>query len=171
MHSEDGIHALQSALLHILLRLAANLLGHLEDELDGALQLLPVVLKHAGGPQEHGGVAVVAAGVHHARVEAAVALAGVLLDGEGVYVRPEHDGFTGLTALNGGHAAGNTLKGLDGDSHAVQLLLDEAGGFHLLGAQLRVGVKPAAALNDVGLLFFRQRLNIHHCAPPAFFAR
>ena len=43
-------------------------LGRLEDQFDGAIELRFILLKHVRQPQTNGGVAIVAAGVHHPRV-------------------------------------------------------------------------------------------------------
>ena len=171
MHTENGVHALQSAPLHILLRLAADLLGHLENELYGAPQLVPVGLEDAGGAQKHGGVAVVAAGVHDPGIYAAVGFARVLLDGQSVDVRPEHDGLSGLAPGDGAHAAGDPLKKLDRDAHGFQLSLDEAGGLHLVLPQLGVGVEVTAGLDDIILLLQCQFTDIHFPSPPAVCSR
>ena len=128
-------------------------------------------LEDAGGAQQHGGVAVVAAGVHDTGVLAAVGLAGVFLDGQGIDVRPEHQGLAGPAALDGAHTAGDALEGLDGNAHLLQLGDDKAGGLHLVLAHLGVGVEPAAGLNDVLLLLLGQLLDVHLPSPPAVCSR
>ena len=47
---------------------ARTLFGRLEDQFDGAVELGFMLLKHLRQPQTNSGVAVVRAGVHHARV-------------------------------------------------------------------------------------------------------
>lgn len=47
---------------------ARTLFGRLEDQFDGAVELGFMLLKHLRQPQTNGGVAVMRAGVHHARV-------------------------------------------------------------------------------------------------------
>ena len=74
---------------------APPLLGGLEGEMDGAREGGLAGFERAGGAEEHGDVAVVAAGVHPSRVGAASlgGDVGRLGDGERVHVRAEeHDG-------------------------------------------------------------------------------
>ena len=171
MHTEDGVHALQSAPLHILLRFTADFLGHLEDELDGTMEFVPVGLKNPGRAQKHGGVAVVAAGVHDAGVYAAIGLTGILLNGQGVNVRPEHDGLAGLAAGDGTDAAGNPIEELDGNPDGFQLSFNKTGRLHLVLAQLRVSMEMAAGFNDIILLFQGQFADVHYASPPALCSR
>ena len=49
-------------------RAAGTFFGRLEDQLDGAVELRVILLKHLGQSQTNSGVAVVRAGVHHARI-------------------------------------------------------------------------------------------------------
>jgi hypothetical protein len=57
--------ALEQAVVHHALRAAPAFLGGLEDQVQRAVEAA-VLGQHAGRGQQHGGVAVVAAGVHHA---------------------------------------------------------------------------------------------------------
>ena len=171
VHSENGVHALQRPALYILLRFSSDLLGHLENQLRRALKLLPVRPQDAGRPQKHGRVAVVTAGVHHARIDAAVGFSRIFLDRQGVDVRPEHHRLSRLAALDGGDAARDALEGLYGNPLLLQLSDDIAGGFHLVLPHLRVSVEVAAAVDDILFLLLRKPSDIHQSPPPAVFSR
>ena len=93
--------------------------------------------------QQHGGVAVVAAGVHGA-VLGGVGQAGVFPDGQGVDVRPEQHGFAWLSAHEVGHQAGVALEPGDGDAEGGKLRRDVLGGLVFTETQLRVLMKMAA---------------------------
>ena len=70
---------------------AAILLGGLEDEVDGAAEVARFG-QILGGAEQHGGVAVMAAGVHPVRGAGGVGEAGRLVDGQRVDVGAEADG-------------------------------------------------------------------------------
>ena len=67
MEAEDGVHSIQRSLLQHDFGSLTLLLGRLEEEADGAPELLPVFLQDLGGPHEHGGVGIMPAGVHYMR--------------------------------------------------------------------------------------------------------
>ena len=73
VHAEDAVagEAVEQAVLDHRLGAAAALLGRLEDEMHGAVEVARLG-EVAGGAQQHRGVAVVAAGMHAARVLRAV---------------------------------------------------------------------------------------------------
>ena len=103
-------------------------------------------------------MAVVAAGVHAALVDAGELFAGLLGDGQGVDVGAQQDAAAwcavlaigvGRGAAKGRHKA--RLKGtLVGDIHGVQLVGDVRCRAFLGEAQLQVLMEVAALLNDVG---------------------
>ena len=74
-----------------------SLLIRLEHQTDGSLQFLPVLLQQPGRSQQHGGVKVVAAGVHLS-VFGLEFQPGVLPDPQGVHVRPQQDALPGVLA-------------------------------------------------------------------------
>ena len=74
-----------------------SLLIRLEHQTDGSLQFLPVLPQQPGRPQQHGGVKVVAAGVHLS-VFGLEFQPGVLPDPQGVHVRPQQDAPPGVLA-------------------------------------------------------------------------
>ena len=48
-----------------------------------------------------------------------------------------------------------------GDAHGLQIRLDETDSLLLLAGELGAGVIEAAAINDIGIVFFRKSLDIH----------
>ena len=99
MHAEHRLHGetLEQAILDHLARPASAFLGRLEDQVDRAIEItvLRQVLRRR---QQHGGVAVVAAGVHLARVSAGMVEGVELLHGQRIHVGAQADGpATGTT--------------------------------------------------------------------------
>ena len=182
----DRVDAFERAALYVLLREAADLFRHLEDQLHGAAERVKVVIDDARRAEQHRRVAVMAAGVHDAVVHAAERHdVRILLDRQRVNVRAEHDSLAGVLpvalagAVEGRDAARNVVVSCDlAVVKLFQLRDDKLRGLHFLQGELRVLVQMAAAADDVFFLLFRQCLEIDHawppfCAAPAgfFFAR
>jgi hypothetical protein len=144
--------ALHHAVLDHLAAAAAALFGRLEDHHRRAVEVARggQVL---GRAHQHGGVPVMAAGVHLARHLGAPGQIGLLLDRQGVHVGTQaHDlaGCVGLALDDGDHAGAP-----DPGYHLVAAELAQLGGHHLGRAhgveqQLRVLVKVAAPLGHFG---------------------
>ena len=132
-----------------------------------APQLLPVLLKELGGAQQHGNVGIVAAGVHFPRLAGGEGQSRLLLEGQRVRVCPQAHGLAGLAAVNGG---GQAVAGLHlvnvGDAQCLQILLQMGAGVLLLAGELRAGVIIPAAINDVIIVLFRKRFDIHNIHDP-----
>ena len=158
--AEDGVHAVHQPMLHVVVRPVAGLLAGLEDQLHLAVDLVLVLHQQLGRAQQHGDVAVVAAGVHHARVLAGEGQPGLLLHGQGIDVGPEGHG-PALAAVQHGPAAVVVRIAVDGIAHFLQLRLDLVGGRRLLQGQLGVLVEPAALFDDIALSGFRGLFEIH----------
>jgi len=92
VHPEDPVHgeAVEQPFLDHDLAAAAQFLGRLEDDVDGAGEVARLG-EVAGRTEQHGGVAVVTAGMHHARVQRRIGQTGLLDDRQGVDVGPEPD--------------------------------------------------------------------------------
>ena len=75
-----------------------------------------MVGKVLGGSQQHGGVTVVAAGVHLAGVAAGVAEGVELLHRQGVHVGAQADGPVGGAAFDDADHAGGAQAAEDGDA-------------------------------------------------------
>ncbi len=94
----------QKAVVQQHLHAGDALLVALEDQKDRARQALLPLLEQPGRPQEHGGMDVVAAGVHPA-VGGGEALPALLQQRQGVHVGPEEEGvFPLLPAYAGDNA-------------------------------------------------------------------
>ena len=93
---------------------------------------------------------VVSAGVHHAVIQGAVAAGAVLLQRQGVDIRPDAHHVAGLSAPDDAHDA-RVGTGLVLDAPLVQQGGDALLGLQLLGAQLGVLVQlPADGDHFIG---------------------
>lgn len=166
VHAVDGVHAVEAALFHVVAGFRADFLGHLEEEFYGAGDLVLMGGEELCRAEEHGRVAVMAAGVHDARILRAVGLAGGgLLNGEGVDVCAEHDRRAGIFAAEGADAAGDVREGLHLHAGSAELLCDALRGADLLRAQLRVCVEPAAEVDDIVFFLKCQCFAVHQRSP------
>ena len=100
VHAKHGIHRelLEQAVLDHLARAAAALFGRLENQVHRAVKIAVLGQVLRGG-QQHGGVAVMAAGVHLAGVLAGVGKGVELLHRQGVHVGPQANGACGCAVL------------------------------------------------------------------------
>ena len=126
---------------------AAALLGGLEDEVDGAVEVagLGQVL---GRPQQHGGVPVMATGVHAVGGRGAVREVVVLSHLKAVHVSAKADGAWGGAGVQSADQAGAGDATGDGDAPGLQLGGDDGAGTVLVEAKLRMGVQVAAPLGQ-----------------------
>jgi hypothetical protein len=88
-------------------------------------------------------VAVVAAGVHHARVAAGVGQAGGFNNGQGVHVGAQAQAFGPRAALQLAHHAGAAQAACDAVAPLGQAFGDQLAGAELLETQLGVAVDVA----------------------------
>jgi hypothetical protein len=93
----------EQALLQHHPRTVVALLAGLEGEGDPPGQLATTVVQGVGGPDEHGDVGVVAAGVHGVVHLGGEVEPGVLVERQGVHVGAQQEGRTGVLALEHGH--------------------------------------------------------------------
>ena len=93
VHAVGGVHpaagGIQHAFADHVARAVEAFLARLEHQHDIAGQLVPAFGEERGRAGEHGGVEVVAAGVHGAVDRGGVVHAGLFLDGKPVHVRAE----------------------------------------------------------------------------------
>ena len=146
--SFDGGSHVGEAVLEHASRAGAALLCGLEGEVHRAAEGGLAGFEHAGGAEEHGGVAVVAAGVHLAGDAAAAILGhvGFLRQRQRVHVRAEeHDG--GAAADRGEDAGGGEL--LERDTHRRELALHDGRGCSLRPHQFGRQVELATDADDV----------------------
>ncbi|MFB0490379.1 hypothetical protein ABIE45_002965 [Methylobacterium sp. OAE515] len=123
---------------------AAAFLGRLEHEHRGAVEVAGLG-EVAGRADQHRGVPIMAAGVHLAGIGRAVGEVGLLLDGQGVHVGAQADALPVVgTALEQAHHPGAADAAMHLAAEFLEEIGHDAGGAHLLKAELRMGVQIAA---------------------------
>ena len=142
--AEDGVHVgvLHDARRHQRPCAAGHgILAGLKDELHRARKGVPHMAQGLGRAQQHGGVQVVAAGVHDALRLAGKGHAGLLVDRQRVDVGAERHALAGSLAAveQTHHCGGQGLLDLV-HAHLLQLTPDQGAGAHLLHPHLRMGV-------------------------------
>ena len=137
---------LQNAALAQPLGAAGGLLGGLEQE-----QHVPGQLREMGGDifrqrQGHGGVAVVAAGVHLPGMRRGIGHSGGFRHRQGIHVRPEGHGLHLPGVKKGADAAGDGAG--QGTAQGLQNRADIGHGLRQLVIQLRDAMEGAAVGNN-----------------------
>ena len=132
--------ALEQALFDHDLCAARVLFGGLKNQVQRArkLDFLGDVLRRG---HQHRGVTVVAAGVHHACMHAAVLKVVGFVDRQGVHVGPQAQAFATAATLQLGHQPGGGQTACDGVTPAFQLLGQYLRSAELVQAQLGVAVQ------------------------------
>ena len=168
MHAEDGGNVSECAFLDVVAGLGADLFCHLEKELHGAVDLFPMLGQDLRRAKEHGGVTVVAAGVHDACIPGGVGLCEVgFLNGEGIDIGTKGDGLAGVFPMDDTDAAGDVVPGEDlVDSHLLKFGHDVLRGIHLMISQLGMGVEIAALAHDVVFFCECQCFRVDHAFSP-----
>ena len=92
----------EQAVFHHLFGAAQTFFGGLEDQVERAREL-QVFRDVSGRSQQHGGVPVVAAGMHDARIAAGIRQAGGFVDGQRVHVGTQAQRFAAIAALELAH--------------------------------------------------------------------
>ena len=165
MHAKDRLHGelVKQAVLDHLARAAAALFGRLKYQVNRAVEIT-VFSQVLSGCQQHGGVAVMAAGVHLARCGAGVRKLVELLHGQRIHVGTQADATPASAAVapvddadhpGGAHAA------VHFDAPAAELLCHHFGGTKLFKAQLGVRMNIASHAGDGGGLG-EDRVNEFH---------
>lgn len=172
MLAENGVHmgVLHDTRRHQLPGAAGHdVLARLKDQLDGTGEALPQAAQRLGRAQQHGGMQIVAAGVHLALVLAGEGDAALLMDRQGVDVGAERHALAGaLFAVDQRHhGSGQRLLDLV-HAHFLQLLTDEGGGAYLLHTRLRVGVDVPADGHQLLKNAVYKRLDLRHISKPLF---
>ena len=90
--ADPGAGGIQDAFAEHVACAVEAFLARLEHEDDVAAELVPLLGQEGGGSGEHGGVQVVAAGVHCPIGPGGEVHSGLFLDGQSVHVRAEEDG-------------------------------------------------------------------------------
>ena len=153
MHAEHRFHGefFEQAFLDHFTAAALAFLGRLENEIGGAVEALALG-QVLGRAQQHGGVAVVAAGVHAAVVLGLVAEAVHFVDGQGVHVGAHADGARAAAA---GQFADHPRLGKAAvhlNAPGFEFCGDDARRAQFLERGLGVGVDVAPDGADFGLL-------------------
>ena len=146
VHAEHllGRETLEQPLLEHHPAARPHLLGGLEDEVDRAGEVARLG-EVAGGAEQHGGMAVMAAGVHPARLRRGVGQTRRLRDRQRVHVRAQADRAAAGSRPEHADHAGRGDAGVDlVEAEAAQLLGDQRRGAGLLEAELRMGMEVAA---------------------------
>ena len=152
MGSQGRIHVgiLHNAGINHRLGAGENLLRGLEHQLDGALQLLLMLLEDFCRTQQHSGVGIMAAGVGIA-VAGAEFQVGVLLHGEGIHIAPQQKHLSRV-AHCGDDAALADFLGLI--AHFGQFFHDEFCGVGQFIPDFRVLVQVTPVGDDLALQLF-----------------
>ena len=161
MKSKDPADPMQASGGQKILRPFSGLFSRLEAEADLSPKSIPPSGQRLRGTDQHGGVGVVAAGVHFSVYLAAIVRLMPLLHGQCVDVRTERDDRS--RTLSSGQRGQNTggSNAPMGDTGFVQLPLDDLGGVMLFQCQLRITMQLPSQGGEGGLR------NFHGTRPPA----
>ena len=160
-----GVHMgiLQHASLDAVLRALQRFLAGLEQQLDGTLKLILMLLQQLGGAQHHGRMGIMAAGMHLAGIFRGEIHFRFLLNGQRVHISPDQKALAGLLAPGqNNQPARAAVLGLI--THFLQLGFHKSLGKLHFQSQLRVLVQlPAVGLNLrlQGDGFLQQFLCVH----------
>lgn len=128
---------------------AIALLGRLEDKIDRAPELTGE-REIGGGAEEHGHMAVMAAGMHRARDLRAMGKAVVLGHGERVHVGAQGDTRSLPAARDDADHAIAADAGMDGNAHFGEALGDEGRGPGLFPRNLGMAMQIVPHRNQAG---------------------
>ena len=163
MQAEGLVYtALLLEVVHDIPGAVADLLALLEAEVDLAGELLLVLGEDPGGAEQHGGVGVVAAGVHAAvnlRLEGHI---GLLMHRQGIDVPAHGDGLARAAGVDQADHIGLGDPHI-GDPHLVQLLADAPAGPDLLVGELRMAVELMAQVDHIVFVLLCFLMDIEHC--------
>ena len=145
VHGKNRIarKALKQAVFHHLARATQAFFGRLKNQVQGSVKCCAACQVFGRG-QQHGGVAVVAAGVHQAGVAAGVGQASGFLNGQGVHVGTQAQTARTRAALELPHHTGAAQAAGDGVAPALQAFGHQVTGAKLLKTDFRVLVDVAA---------------------------
>ena len=139
---------LEQAVIHHGLGARAAFFAGLEDQVHRAVKV-GVLCQGGGGAQQHGGVAVMAAGMHAALVLADVIEGIDFRDRQRVHVGADADAAAGIVlaaalAVDAGHDAGLAQAPVHGQAQGGEICGDFVAGAVLFVLELRIGVQIAA---------------------------
>ena len=162
VHAEQAVagKALEQAVLEHGARAAQALLGRLEDEVHCAVES-PGGGEVARRAQQHGGVAVVAAGVHAPGVLRAVREGVGFFDRQRVHVGAQAHAARRVAVAQHPDHAGAAHAAMHLDAEAGELLGHQGGGAGLLEAELGVGVDVSPPGLHLAVAFLDERNDLH----------
>ena len=139
VHRKDRVarKALQQAIVQHARRTAVRrsiFFGGLKNQVQRAIELTPL-RQHARRAQQHGGMAVMPAGMHGSGVYAGVREAGRLVDRQGVHVGAKADGLGSVADPQLRHHAGAAQAALDAVTPGREALGHQIGGAVFLERQ------------------------------------
>ncbi len=153
VHAKHRLHRefVKQTVLDHLARAAATFFSGLKDEVHGAIKI-SVFRQVLGCRQQHGGVAVMAAGVHLAGMLAGVAESVELLHRQRIHVGAQANGTRRGTALDDAHNTRGAHAAVQRNAPPGQLAGHQVSGAGLFKTQLGVGVNVAAKAGNTGCL-------------------
>jgi hypothetical protein len=128
---------------------ALVLLGRLEDEVNGPVELSGLG-QRPGGAEQHGGVSVMPAGMHPAGDLGLVGHARRFLDGKRVHVGPDPDGTAGSPSRQRPNHACAAKPFRDLQTQRGERSGNEGRRLMFLKCQLRIAVQVVAPRNHLG---------------------
>jgi hypothetical protein len=147
MHAEDRFHrkVLEESFVDHRLRAAEALLGRLEDEVDAAVEISRL-RQVARRSQQHGCMAVMAAGMHLAFMARAVVEVVGLDDRQRVHIGPQPDGLLAIADPKRADDAGGAEAAMNLHAEFFQLAGDDVGRAVFLEPEfrMRMDVAPPA---------------------------
>ena len=165
------LRVFQQAVGQHIRRALEDLLRGLEFQLDGAFQLVLMLLEELGRAQHHGRVHIVAAAVHLAGHLGSEVHTGLLLNGQRVHIAPQQDGLAGALAARQRDDTGLAAV-LRSIPHLGQRLFHQRTGLWQVEAHLRVPVQRPPPLLQLGLQHLclcHPILRGHHSKSAPFF--
>ena len=166
MGAEDYVHReqIEQPVVDHLARAAAAFLGGLKDEVDGTVEIA-MGGQVSGGGQQHGGVTVVAAGVHSAAVHARVREGVVLGHRQCVDVGAQANGTARVAVLDDADHSGLPQAPVHGNAPGGQCAGDQVRGPLLLKPEFGMGM-DVAPQRLKGSCLGQDRLEQFHVAGP-----
>jgi hypothetical protein len=162
VHAEHGVagKALEQLVLEHRLRAAKAFLGRLKDEVHGAVEIARLG-KVTRGAEQHRGVAVMAAGVHHARLRRLVGYVVRLEDRQRIHVGAQADRDRAVAFAQHADNAGPADAAMHLDAERFELPGHDVGGAMLGKPDLGIGVEVAARGSEFRMVGFDAIDRVH----------
>ena len=144
MKAVNRLHIVQEPGIHHRSRTAdgGQLLGRLEDQFYGSVDLVSSLEQKLGCAQKPGHMIIMSAGMHHAVVSGLILDVVHLLDLQRVHIRPEADDLAFLRAVDDAdHAVAAYVFNYFVAAHFLQISRNLLGGFHLVLGGLGILMK------------------------------